>query len=290
MSDFSPDWLALREAVDARARDASAVATLEVGRSDGAPLRVMDLGSGIGANLRFLGPRLEGGQSWLLFDADAELLTHAPEAMRAWAFKQGHGVSRVGDGLRLDGAAFSATIRWQQLDLATHLSELPFADTDLVTASALLDLVSGDWVDALVGHCSAHGCAVLFALTYDGRMTWCPKMAADRNVTGLFNRHQRWDKGFGPALGPAASAYAAQCLEHSGYRVRRVQSDWRLDRADAALQEALARGVAEAATEVDGDQRTRIELWLSERQACIEQRGSALVVGHVDLLALPPSL
>lgn len=288
MSEFSPDWLALREGVDARARDVLIPSTLAEERPDGAPLRVMDLGSGIGANLRFLGPYLGLNQHWLLLDSDARLLERAPQSMRAWAFDQGHALSPAGDGMRLAGSVFSATLCWRRLDLATDLDTLPFDQTDLVTASALLDLVSRDWVDNLVRHCSAHRCAVLFALSYDGRMIWRPQMAADADVTGLFNRHQGSDKGFGPGLGPTATACAAQCFEHSGYRVRRVQSDWRLASADATLQETLARGVAEAAMEVDGDQRERVESWLSERLEYIRRRASALVVGHFDLLALPP--
>ena len=290
MSDFSPDWLALREGVDARTRDLSFPATLAAERLEGAPLRVMDLGSGIGANPRFLGPNLGCDQHWLLLDSDARLLQRAPEAMRAWAFDQGYDAGPAGDGMHLLGSAFSATLCWRRLDLATDLNTLPFGETDLVTASALLDLVSRDWLDNLVHHCSVHGCAVLFALSFDGRMIWRPRMDADRDVTGLFNRHQGWDKGFGPALGPAATAYSAQCLERAGYRVRRVQSDWRLAPADGTLQAALARGVADAAMEVGGEQCARVESWLSERLACIRRQASALVVGHFDLLALPPSL
>lgn len=288
MSDFSPNWLALREGVDTRARDLSLPANLVAERPDGAPLRIMDLGSGIGANLRFLGPYLGRDQHWLLLDSDAVLLGRAPEAMRMWAVDQGYGLSPAGEGVRLVGSVFSATLCWRRLDLAAHLNTLPFDETDLVTASALLDLVSRDWVDDLVRHCSAHCCAVLFALSYDGRMLWQPKMGADRHVTYLFNRHQGWDKGFGPALGPAATDYAAQCFRKSGYRVRRVQSDWRLACADATLQEALVRGVAEAAMEVDPDQRAQIDRWLIQRLGCIRRPASALVVGHFDLLAVPP--
>ena len=71
MSAFSPEWLALREGADARARDASLAGTLLATRPPGQPLRVVDLGSGSGANLRYLAPRLGHGQHWLLIDYDS---------------------------------------------------------------------------------------------------------------------------------------------------------------------------------------------------------------------------
>ncbi|MGD8498218.1 MAG: class I SAM-dependent methyltransferase, partial [Chromatiales bacterium] len=59
MSGFSPDWLALREPLDARARSAALVDRLRAQAPRG-PRRILDLGSGTGSNLRYLAPRLGG--------------------------------------------------------------------------------------------------------------------------------------------------------------------------------------------------------------------------------------
>ena len=83
MSGFSTDWLTLRECADARARDGSLAASLLASRPAGPTLRVVDLGSGIGANLRYLAPRLGHDQYWLLIDHDSTLLDYAPQEMQA---------------------------------------------------------------------------------------------------------------------------------------------------------------------------------------------------------------
>jgi SAM-dependent methyltransferase len=287
VSGFSSEWLALREGADARARDASLVDALTAGRPPGRGLRVVDLGSGRGANLRYLAPRLGRGQHWVLVDNDPALLRDAPGAIQAWAHSQGHGVTGSAAGMRIEGAAFSAQLRWLRLDLADGLPALPLHDADLVTASALLDLASRDWIDRLARSCRAHHCRALFALTYDGRIAWRPALPGDEAIRRGVNRHQERDKGFGPAAGPEAWRHGRNCLQAAGYRVREGRSDWRLDAADGSLQAALARGWAQAARETDSGRGREIDLWLDRRLAHIARQESRLTVGHVDLLALP---
>jgi len=71
------DWLALREPVDHRSRAADLVAPLAEWWGSRPSQRVLDLGSGTGSNLRYLAPRLPGGQEWTLVDRDAAALDRA---------------------------------------------------------------------------------------------------------------------------------------------------------------------------------------------------------------------
>ncbi len=85
MSDFSAAWLDLREAVDARARNAdvaSAVAARFALRDE---LRILDLGSGTGANLRATATLLPTRQIWTLVDRDTTLLDAARAKLTRWA-------------------------------------------------------------------------------------------------------------------------------------------------------------------------------------------------------------
>ena len=295
MSGFSADWLALREPADKAARDRSPIGTLVgdwVARRAAAvqepsPLRVVDLGSGGGANLRYLAPRLGRAQTWRLVENDAALLAYAPRAIRDWARAHSWTFAADAVNLHIESPGFSATVAHQPLDLATQLERLALRDTDLVTASALLDLVSHAWIDSLLAACHGAGCAFLFALSYDGRIVWRPGLAFDDTITAVLNRHQRGDKGFGPAAGPQAAAYASERLRHAGYTVRQGHSDWRLTVADAPLQAALAKGWAEAAAQLAPADSARIGAWLKQRRALIERAACELTVGHVDLFALP---
>src|SRR5512145_1693945 len=101
-------------------------------------------------------------------------------------------------------------VRKLLLDLAQDLEALPLDGRDLVTAAALLDLVSASWLARLATRCAAVRADVLFALTYDGRIEWSPAIDGDARMCELVNLHQRTDKGFGPALGPAATTEAGR--------------------------------------------------------------------------------
>ena len=160
---------------------------------------------------------------------------------------------------------------------------------DLVTASALLDLVSDPWLGALADACSDAGCAALFALTYDGTIEWSGRQdPVDEVVHEAVNFHQRRDKGLGPALGPTASGVAERLFTALGYDTHVESSPWTLDPDDAALCLALIDGWAGAAAEQRPSQVDAILQWAMRRREDVERGDFGLVVGHQDLLAIPP--
>ena len=113
---------------------------------------------------------------------------------------------------------------------------------DLVTASALLDLVTYQWLEQLVATCRAAGNAALLTLTWDGTMTWDDPDPDDVLVAEAVRSHQLRDKGMGPALGPAAGPAAERAFREAGYDTRLRPSPWRLGTADGSLARALIDG------------------------------------------------
>ncbi|HSQ07266.1 MAG TPA: class I SAM-dependent methyltransferase [Chromatiaceae bacterium] len=304
MGDFSADWLALREPADRRARSAALVGRLVAwlsGRSRPAgdcarPLRVLDLGCGTGANLRYLAPILATDQGWTCLDLDPDLLRVLPHCTAAWATGLGLRPQAAGEGgLRLQGPGSTWEVRTQAFDLSRGIGALPLGPGTLVVASALLDLVSEGWLTELLRTCAGASAPLLLTLTYDGRVILDPPLPLDRAVIGMVNAHQGRDKGFGRALGPSACARLVQLGETLGFSVGLAQSDWRLDSAETDLQVALMQGWAAAALEQAAALRgpedlalmTSIRQWQQERCAQIATKGSRLRVGHRDALLLP---
>ena len=109
-----------------------------------------------------------------------------------------------------------AGVETRCLDLSTLDDREIFDGRQLVTASALLDLVSEPWLCALANRCAECGAAALFALSYDGRIACSPEDPDDGAIVSLVNEHQRTDKGFGPALGPDATDAAERCFGDLG--------------------------------------------------------------------------
>ncbi|MGM0631572.1 MAG: class I SAM-dependent methyltransferase [Pseudomonadota bacterium] len=268
MSGFSIDWLDLREDADRRARDG---ALLEQARQwlagPGTGAIVVDLGAGTGSTLRALTADHSHATplSWRLVDHDRELLA---EAQR-----------RHGQRHRIEACP---------TDLA-RVTDLPLAGARLVTASALFDLVSANFLETLASTLKAgdsrSSTGVYAALNYDGMTRWSPAHPLDDLVLDAFNKDQRRDKGFGPALGPDAGARMEQIFTHAGFTVRTASSPWNLDGTDQAMVDALIEGIAGA---VEPDSRldaSSLKDWVRFRQS--NAATGTCIVGHTDILALP---
>src|SRR5205085_5493031 len=124
---------AVLDAVAAAVRDRDAIA-------------VVDLACGTGSTLRAVSPRLPATQRWRLADNDLGLLARA---------------AALANPPHLNVDAFP-------LDLARDLEAVLDGPIEFVTTSALLDLVSHDWLDRLATECAARRLPVYAALTYDG--------------------------------------------------------------------------------------------------------------------------
>jgi SAM-dependent methyltransferase len=259
MSGFTADWLALRELADHASRSTALTAFVTTALESRSALRILDLGTGSGSNVRYLAPRLRQPQQWRVVDNDARLLDRARHAASA-----------------VQGVAS---------DLAA-LDPIWFDDVDLVTASALFDLVSETWLTRFAERCRRGPAAVLAVLNYDGRIVCDPADEDDAAVAALVNRHQRTDKGLGPALGPDAGRRLEAVLAEDGWAVRRATSDWVLGQPDPALQRQLLRGWASAALELEPGWSARIRAWEERRLAHVDHGRSQIVVGHDDVAAV----
>ena len=261
MSQFSADWLRQRAPFDAAARGAPpamALARWFCDAFDGQPIRLADLGGGMGANVAALAPLIGCAQHWVVIDNDAALLGHA-------------------DALRLA----NVTVATRRADLA-DLDTLDLEAIDAVTGSAILDLVSAAWIDRLVSVCAARRCRAYFTLTVDGRLRWTPAHDDDALIVASFRRDQGRDKGIGAAIGPAAGAYLARRLTESGARVATARCDWRIEPADHAMLGAMIDHVA-LASEPD---RRGVDDWAVCRGRQAVRGELSLTVGHMDVAAL----
>jgi hypothetical protein len=265
MSGFSAEWLALREPYDAAAcnaavRDAAvaAIAGLD-------PVSIVDLGTGTASGLRALAPLIPARQNWRLVDNDLSLLARAADTERP-ARVQATGVP---------------------IDLAHDLEAALDGAVDLVTTTALLDLVSAPWVERLAIECAARRLPFYATLSYDGRVELTPSDPGDAAIIEAFNTHQRTDKGFGPALGPKAAAEAIVRFTTVGYFVDRQPSDWVFGPRDREIQNELLAGFAGAARDVGAPRLDEIVAWLTRRRELVAAGRSSMRVGHIDIFARP---
>jgi hypothetical protein len=263
---YAPEWLELREGVDAAARAAGLLEPLlrHLKRGD-AGLVIRDLGCGTGSMGRWLAPRLNGPQHWILHDRDPALLELAAVRMPRTA----------ADGSRVTVAAERGDIG--------RLTAEDLDGISLLTASALLDVLTRDEMDGLAKACASAGCPALLALSVVGRVKLTPAEPLDAELAAAFNAHQRRNG----LLGPDAVTAASEAFARQGATVRAHPSPWRLGADESALTAEWLRGWVGAACEQRPALAQRAEGYLRRRLAACDAGQLKVVVHHSDLLALP---
>ena len=265
----SSSWLELREGADAAARARELVGRLSHRVPADDPWLIHDLACGSGAMGRWLAPLLPGPQRWVLHDRDADLLALAAVNV---------------PGPAADGAEVAVETRVSDV---TELGPDDFAGATLVTASALLDLLTRDELTALIHACAGPGCPVLFALSVTGRVQLLPPDPLDARVAAAFDAHQRRTTPRGRLLGPDAVEAAVECFRRLGAEVVVRPSPWRLGTTESDLAVEWLTGWMDAACEQDPALGRDADLYRRRRLREAVAGALAVKVGHADLLVLP---
>lgn len=265
----SEQWLSLREPADADARARELVDEL-VRHLPATPRRVIhDLGAGTGAMGRWLAPLLPGPQHWVLHDRDPDLLQAAgadpPESAG-------------------DGAPVSVELRRSDI---RRLRSSDLGGAAVITASALLDMLTGDELAELASLCVATGCPALLTLSVVGRVELTPADPLDDRVAAAFNAHQRRMTERGPLAGPDAPEMAVLAFGRMGARVLERPSPWRLGASHVDLTAEWFAGWIGAACEQEPELIGARDVYARRRMAQATAGQMEVIVDHRDLLVLP---
>ena len=263
----TPAWLALREPADAAARAAQLVESVRDRTAGSGRLVVHDLGCGTGSMGRWLAPQLSGPQHWIMYDRDPDLLEHAAATMA---------------GAAADGAP--VTVETRRADI-TRLTADGLAGAGLITASALLDMLTAEELERIVAACCAARCPTLLTISVAGRVELTPPDPLDAEIAEAFNDHQRRTTGGRRLLGPDAVDAAADGFNRRGARVLIAASPWRLGAEQVELVSEWFAGWVDAACEQRPELTGPLAAYSQRRRVEAAQGRLEVVVQHRDLLA-----
>ena len=263
------EWLDLREPADAAARARDLVEHLGESTPAAGSWVIHDLACGTGSMGRWLAPLLPGRQRWMVHDVDGELLEVAAAAAPGPA---ANGAPVIVETLRSD---------------ITRLRPGDLHDATLITASALLDLLTRGELEALAGVCAAARCPVLLTLTVVGRVDLSPVDPLDRRVAAAFDAHQRRTTPRGRLLGPDAFDAAVDEFRRLGAEVLVRPTPWRLGAAEAELAAQWFSGWIAAACEQSADLAPVSGPYARRRMEEARDGDLEVVVDHADMLVLP---
>ena len=265
--EVSGDWLALREPEDARARSRE-LALAASGLLGPGRIVIHDLGSGPGSMMRWLAPLLPGPQTWVLHDWDSNL------------------VGRASNGVVLDRERRPVSVRTRSGELA-HLDPADLDGASLVTASALLDVLTSEEIRAVARACVAVGCPVLLSLSVTGEVRLDPPEPRDAVFEASFNAHQERRVGGRRLVGPSGVALAQRLFLEAGWNIRPAATFWRLGDHDPRLLDQWFDGWCDAALEQRADLQVDGAEYRALRSSQSRRGALSAVVVHTDLLAWP---
>jgi hypothetical protein len=263
----SAAWLGLREAADASARASELLAPVRRHLAVTQRAVIHDLGTGTGSMGRWLAPRLPGPQHWIMYDRDADLLARAKADM----------IDTAADGAPV-------TVETRQHDI-TRLTAGDLGGASLITASALLDMLTAEEVERVVAACVGAGCPTLLTVSVTGGAELTPPDPLDAEIAEAFNAHQRRTVGGRSLLGPDAAAATAEAFGRRGASVIVRSSPWRLGADQAELTSEWFAGWLAAACEWRPELAGRAAAYARHRLADATAGRLDVVVQHDDLLA-----
>ena len=282
-------YLAAKKTVDDRALNRLVLETARRNLPSAPPLRVIELGAGIGTMLTRL---LEWGflpaeVEYTAVDAAPALAAHAVAHLREWARSHNYAFSVEESGYTLQSAEQSVKIRWQTAD-AVEFAARAAPVYHLLVAHAFLDLVHLPTALPTFLRLIPNG-VFLFTLNFDGVTVFEPPAEGDDVVLAHYHRtmDERLTEGGAPAGESKTGRRLLSLLPSLGARILAAgSSDWVVFPQNGAYPHAEAEFLQTILNFVEGSLRGRegldtslLKRWMARRRAQVEA-GELIYIAH----------
>lgn len=290
--DSFPRYLAAKKSVDDRALNPRAWGALSRAVDRQAPLRVLEVGAGIGTMVeRLIDGEVLHHAAYTAIDARAENIHHARQRLSAWGRERSFTVAETTTGLILDRGTDHLTLELEAIDLFDFIRRERGKNTwDLLAAHAFLDLVDvPSTLPQLFGLLSDGG-LFYFTLNFDGLSAFLPELdpQLDEHIIRLYHRTMDERVVNGASSGDSCTGrHLLARLVQAGVQILEAgASDWVVYPSNGGypgdeayflhfiintVHSALA-GHAELEAE-------RLSAWTAQRHAQVE-RGELVYIAH----------
>lgn len=229
-----------------------------------APVRITELGCGLGANRRRLSQGLTAPQHWTMVEFNPEVEEYFRKRFKIDA---------------------DPTTDLQCLDAGNLGSTVDLIDgADLVILSGRSQPLPPAILQQVLEKAKADGIAIWAVLQPTGFVKFEPESADDQRI------HQMAQVAL-----QETDATLVQMMEDAGFRVLKGESDWIVRGVDDSFWHSKGRGLQRhfmqrylsIARRNHPDQASGLLGWANKRSVLIERKQTTITVGHADILAIP---
>ncbi|MDZ8261028.1 hypothetical protein [Nostoc sp. ChiQUE01b] len=276
-------WLELRIAYDAKARNLNVETSCQEYLQKHKHLKILDLGAGTGANCRYYFSKISQEQEWFLVEQNQELLEIAFDRLIVWAQENGYESQLQNSILVLKNQFHQITIHkivGSILDLENLIDLNTF---DLAIANAVFDLFSENQFQTLLECLKKYQLPLLATINYTG-MNFIPQTDNDSCFIKYYHQHMQRHQYFGRGMGPNCGSSMWEAMNRIGMKVLQGESSWKISNNDPVLIELILGFMEESIPEIIEEATLQDELntWLLKKQEMIAQNKLSCNVAHLD--------
>lgn len=282
-------WLAHRFACDAEARNHEIehkfLAFFEQHQT---ALKVVDVGSGTGANFKYYFSRIPHQQEWILIEQNGDLIEACRAGLQTFANEKGYNCQVQAKLLTITDSGKTATV-WVMQGSVDHLEQLTdLPRTDVVTANAVFDLLSYEQFDTLVGKLARHDVCLLATLNYY-ETSFLPFSEKDHRFMRWYHMHMKRPQPFGIAMGPDCSKEMLDLLTQHHMMIEQEGSQWHLKKSHTTMHHYLLHFIEHALAELNlsPEEKQDFSAWLDYRKKLCRARELEIIIDHSDIFAYP---
>ena len=221
-----------------------------------------------------------------MVDLNPTLLKRARQRLVLWANGNGYTIEKdEPDYLLFTRRARRLSIQLRQGSFLKLDQILPLEAYHVVTASAVVDLLSRDMLDKLLRTLHQHQLAFYPTLNYQS-MRYLPAEPRDEAMIEAYERHMQREQDFGRALGPSCTATLQQ-LAQKIYRQSPLQgpSPWELRPTDVAMHRHMLAFMEKSITEIAP--KLDVAGWADHKRQLLKAQELHLHVDHSDVFISP---
>ncbi|MFP3853909.1 MAG: class I SAM-dependent methyltransferase [Anaerolineales bacterium] len=297
---LNADYLAAKKSIDDRSLNSHVWRELWH-HAPAPPLRVLELGAGIGTMLERLLERGDLRQAqYTALDIDPSYLALAKERIQGWAAAESVQCAPLDGGLHLKGRDLNLKFRFVTDDITQGIRDQVGGEWDLLIGNALLDLVHIPSVlPELLALLQAGG-LFYFSITFDGLTHFEPILDPELDRTILDHYHQTMDerRDHGREAGHSQSGRILLSeLQKAGAGIIAAGgSDWVIHPTDGAYTEdeevflkAILDTMEGALLQQGVLAKSTVQDWINLRRRQVAEAGLIFLTHQLDVCGRPPN-
>jgi len=276
-------WLELRIPYDLNARNLNVEKSCLQYLQRKKKIKILDLGSGTGANSRYYFSKISQNQDWIMVDENPEFLEIAIDKLKIWALKNGYESQEKSSKLILTNQEHIITVQTIVGSILDIESTIDLKTFDFAVANAIFDLFSEKQFQLLIECLKNYQLPLLTTINYTG-MSFYPQTDEDEIFIDYYHKHMQRPQDFGKAMGPTCGLIMLETMRNLCNNTVQGESIWEISSRDSIFLQAILAFMEESIPEILEKPETHNELntWLLKKKQMILHNQLSCKVTHQD--------